>query len=380
MLFRKMPRIESELSILGFGCMRLPVQADGHIDEPLATEMLRYAIDHGVNYVDTAYPYHNGESEPFVGRALQNGYRGKVNLATKLPTWLINSRSDMDRYLDEQLVRLQTDRVEFYLVHALSKASWEKVSQLGILEFLDAAVADGRIRYSGFSFHDKVGVFKEIVDAYDWAFCQIQYNFMDEEYQAGTEGLRYAAQRGIGVVVMEPLRGGVLAKGIAGISDLWREAPSRRSPADWALRWVWDKPEVAVVLSGMSTREQVVQNVSCAENALPSALQADEFAIFEKVKAEYQQRIKVPCTKCDYCLPCPSGVNIPVCFEMYNLAHMYEAPDHAKGSYNFMLRGARDGSPAYASQCEECGTCEELCPQGITTRERLKEVAAFFGK
>lgn len=380
MLFRRMPRIESELSILGFGCMRLPVQADGHIDEPLATEMLRYAIDHGVNYVDTAYPYHNGESEPFVGRALRDGYRARVNLATKLPSWLINSRSDMDRYLDEQLARLQTDQIEFYLVHALSKASWQKISQFGVLEFLDAAIADGRIRYAGFSFHDNLEVFKETVDAYDWSFCQIQYNFMDEEYQAGTEGLRYAAQRGMGVVVMEPLRGGVLAKGVAGISDIWREARSRRSPADWALRWVWDKPEVTVVLSGMSTREQVVQNVSSVDGALPGVLLPDELAIFELVKVEYQQRIKVPCTKCDYCLPCPSGVNIPLCFEMYNLAHMYEAPEHAKGSYNFILRGGAGGSPAYASQCQECGTCEDLCPQGIATRERLKEVAALFGK
>jgi len=380
MLYRKIAKLTSELSILGFGCMRLPVLTDGRIDEPLATEMLRYAIDHGVNYVDTAYPYHNGESEPFAGRALQDGYRKRVQLATKLPSWLINSREDMDRYLDEQLSRLQTGQIDFYLVHSLNKGSWEKVSQLGITEFLDTAIADGRIRYAGFSFHDDVSVFKKIVDAYDWAFCQIQYNYMDEKYQAGTEGLRYAAENGLGVVVMEPVRGGVLSREISGISEIWSRARSRRSLAEWALRWVWNHPEVTVVLSGMSTRQQVVQNVACADGAFPGSLLPEELSLYEEAKAEYRRRIKVPCTNCDYCVPCPSGVNIPTCFEMYNLAHMYDAPDHAKGGYNFMLRGGVTSAPAFASQCKECGTCEELCPQGIPTRERLKEVAAFFGK
>ena len=380
MLYRTIAKVTPELSILGFGCMRLPVLADGRIDEPLATEMLRYAIDQGVNYIDTAYPYHNGESEPFVGRALQDGYRKRVQLATKLPSWLINSREDMDRYLDEQLSRLQTGQIDFYLVHSLNKASWEKVSQLGITEFLDTAVADGRIRYAGFSFHDDVGVFKNIVDAYDWIFCQIQYNFMDEEYQAGTEGLRYAAEKGLGVVVMEPVRGGVLSREISGISEIWNRARSKRSLAEWALRWVWNHPEVTVVLSGMSTRQQVVQNVACADGAFPSSLLPEELSLYEEARAEYRRRIRVPCTNCDYCVPCPSGVNIPTCFELYNLAHMYDAPDHAKGGYNFMLRGGVTSAPAFASQCKECGTCEELCPQGIPTRERLKEVAAFFGK
>ncbi len=217
-----------DLSILGFGCMRLPVLENRQIDEPLATEMIRYAIDHGVNYVDTAYPYHDGESEPVVGRALLDGYREKVNLATRLPSWLIAKREDMDRYLDEQLERLATDHIDFYLVHGLNTAAWENVSKLGVLEFLDEAVADGRIRYPCFSFHDSLPLFKEIVDAYDWTFAQIQYNFMDEKYQAGTEGLNYAAKRGLGIVVMEPLRGGLLAKDVPGVSEISRR---RHGPA-----------------------------------------------------------------------------------------------------------------------------------------------------
>ena len=199
MLYRKMLKAAPELSILGFGCMRLPVKEDGKIDEDHATKMLRYAIDHGVNYVDTAYPYHNGESEPFVGRALSGGYREKVYLATKLPSWLITSRGDMDKYLNEQLVRLNTDHIDFYLVHGLNTIFWENLSGLGITDFLTDAIADGRIRHAGFSFHDNVTLFKKIVDAYDWTFAQIQYNFMDEHYQAGTEGLRYAAKKGLGL-------------------------------------------------------------------------------------------------------------------------------------------------------------------------------------
>ncbi len=229
MLYRKMKKADPELSVLGFGCMRLPQKKSGEIDEEQATGMLRYAIDHGVNYVDTAYPYHNGESEPFVGRALSGGYREKVNLATKLPSWLITSREDMDKYLDEQLARLRTDVIDFYLVHGLNRPFWENLSALGVTDFLTDAIADGRIRYAGFSFHDNTTLFKEIVKSYDWTFAQIQYNFMDENYQAGTEGLKYAAKKGLGIVVMEPIRGGLLAKDIAGISEVWKTAKEKHT-------------------------------------------------------------------------------------------------------------------------------------------------------
>ena len=210
MLYRKMPRNGDELSILGFGCMRLPVKEDGSIDEERATKQIRYAIDHGVNYVDTAWPYHAGQSEPFLGRALAGGYREKVKLATKLPSWLLNSREDMDSFLNAQLEKLHTDHIDYYLVHALLGDVWDKVEKLGIADFLDKAKADGRIVNAGFSFHGSLKDFNRIVDAYDWDFCQIQYNFLDEKNQAGTEGLEYAASKGLGVIVMEPLRGGNL--------------------------------------------------------------------------------------------------------------------------------------------------------------------------
>ncbi len=369
-----------ELSILGFGCMRLPVKDNGQIDENVATDMVRYAIDNGVNYIDTAYPYHNGESEPFVGRALSNGYREKVNLATKLPSWLINSREDMDRYLDEQLARLRTDCIDFYLVHGLIQPFWENLSALGITEFLDDAIADGRIRFAGFSFHDNTKLFKKIVKAYDWTFAQIQYNFMDENYQAGTAGLKYANKKGLGIVVMEPIRGGLLAKDLTGVREIWQKAKVQHEPAEWALRWVWNHPEVTVVLSGMSTPGQVRQNIALAENGTSDSLTKKELALFEKVRKEIERRVIIPCTGCEYCIPCPHNVNIPDCFEYYNRGHMYEDSEDAKQIYTMFLGGFFNGIPNYASLCQDCGKCEEKCPQGIPIRENLKKVAEYFGK
>jgi predicted aldo/keto reductase-like oxidoreductase len=380
MLYRKMKRADSRLSILGFGAMRLPVLPDGHVDEHEAVRMIRYAVDHGVNYVDTAYPYHNGESEIAVGKALAEGYRERVNLATKLPSWLIKSREDMDRYLNEQLQKLRTDHIDFYLLHGLIGPFWRNLSSLGVLEFLDDAIADGRIRYAGFSFHDALKIFKEIVRAYDWTFAQIQYNFMDEDYQAGTKGLRYAAKKGLGIVVMEPIRGGLLARDVPGITDLWKDAPTQRTPAEWALRWVWNHPEVTVVLSGMSTFDQVVQNVSYAERGLPNSLGPQEFAVYRRVREEFQRRVIIPCTGCEYCQPCPHGVSIPECFEYYNQAHMYDAKESVTQTYTGFLGGFFDGVPRFASCCQDCGECEEKCPQQLPIRENLKKVAEYFGR
>ncbi len=378
MLYRRMNKLPIDLSILGFGCMRLPVKKDGNIDEEQATKMLRYAIDQGVNYVDTAYPYHNGESEPFVGRVLQNGYREKIHLATKLPSWLIKSRADMDHYLDEQLKRLQTDHIDFYLVHGLMKPFWENLKALNVTKFLDDAIDDGRIKYAGFSFHDDLALFKDIVDAHHWTFCQIQYNFMDEQYQAGTEGLQYATDRGLGIVIMEPLRGGMLTKDVPSINNIWKKAPIRKSPTEWALRWVWNHPEVTVVLSGMSNFEQIKQNLVYAEDGFPNSLSYGDLILFKEAEAEYRRRIQIPCTGCRYCMPCSANVSIPECFEMYNQGCMFDAPDVAKYNYSFL--GGMFGSPGFASQCLECGECEEKCPQGISIREQLKKVAAYFGK
>ena len=380
MLYRKMKNAAPNLSILGFGCMRLPVRENGEIDEDVATGMLRYAIDHGVNYVDTAYPYHNGASEPFVGRALGDGYRNKVHLATKLPSWLIKSREDMDKYLDEQLVRLRTENIDFYLVHGLVQPFWENLSALGVTDFLDDAIADGRIRYAGFSFHDTTKLFKEIVDSYNWTFAQIQYNFMDEHYQAGTAGLKYAAKKGLGIVVMEPIRGGLLAKDLAGIREIWQKAKVRHQPAEWALRWVWNHPEVTVVLSGMSAPEQVRQNVTIAETGVPDSLTRKELSLYGKVKKEFEKRVIIPCTGCAYCMPCPHGVSIPECFEYYNRGHMYDDAEQTKQIYSMFLGGFFDGTPAYASLCQECGECEEKCPQNLPIKKNLKDVAEYFGK
>jgi predicted aldo/keto reductase-like oxidoreductase len=380
MLYRKMNNKQPELSILGFGCMRLPVTAEGKIDEDLATKMLRYAIDHGVNYVDTAYPYHGGESEPFVGRALGGGYREKVNIATKLPSWLITSRKDMDRYLGEQLARLKTDHIDFYLVHGLNTMFWENLAGLGITDFLDEALADGRIRHAGFSFHDNVPIFKKIVDAYDWTFAQIQYNFMDDHYQAGTEGLRYAAKKGLGIVVMEPVRGGLLARDLKGVREIWRKAKTQQPPAAWALRWVWNHPEVTVVLSGMSDFEQVRQNVALADAGRAGSLTKDELVLYGKVRKELEKRVAVPCTGCKYCMPCPHGVAIPECFEEFNRGNIYDAKEQATQHYQMLCGGFFDNQPHFASLCEECGECEEKCPQNLPIRENLKKVAAYFGK
>ena len=239
MNYRQFGRLDWKTSALGFGCMRLPNEGEHeNIDEAEATRMIRYAIDHGVNYIDTAYPYHGGNSEPFVGRVLQDGYREKVRLATKLPCWKIEEREDFDTYLNEQLERLQTEHIDFYLLHALREASWHKLHDLGVLAWAEGAEADGRIGHLGFSFHDEYDVFQEIVDAYDWTFCQIQYNYMDLETQAGTRGLKYAASKGLAVVIMEPLLGGRLVDPPEPVQEIWSEADQSRSPADWALQWM----------------------------------------------------------------------------------------------------------------------------------------------
>ncbi len=364
MQYRKFGRMDWEVSALGFGAMRLPVIDGKHnqIDEAEATRMVRSAIDRGVNYVDTAYPYHGGESERFLGRALGDGYRERVRLATKMPCWKVETADDFDRLLSEQLEKLQTGHVDFYLLHGLRASNWPKVRDLGVIPWAESAIADGRIGYLGFSFHDDYPVFQEIVDATDlWTFCQIQYNFMDVDYQAGTKGLRYAAGKGLAVVVMEPIRGGRLAKMVPpSVQEVWDSAPQRRMPAEWCLQWVWNQPEVSVVLSGMSTMEQVDQNVASAERSGPGTLSAKELALFDRVRTRYEELSPVPCTDCRYCLPCPNGVNIPRIFEIYNDVMMYGDDGRVNWAYNFGL-----DEKSRADQCVECGECLEKCPQAI---------------
>ncbi|GFZ29773.1 aldo/keto reductase [Clostridium zeae] len=378
MLYREFGKTNEKVSILGFGCMRLPLIPGGdpsQIDEEKSMGLVRYAIDNGVNYIDTAYPYHGngmtrggGASEPFVGRALKDGYREKVKLATKLPSWLIQSRSDMDKYLNEQLERLDTDHIDFYLVHALNKTDWERLKANGIDEFLDTAIKDGRIKYAGFSFHDKLEVFKEIVDYYNWSFCQIQYNYLDEEFQAGTEGLEYAAARGLGVTIMEPIRGGKLVNIPDEAKEAFDKADVKRSPAEWALKWVWNHPEVKVVLSGMNTLEQLVENIKAAGETPENSLTEKELAIVDEVKTIIKGKMKVNCTACGYCMPCPAGVNIPRCFSAYNTYNMFP------GDKSYENLPAKEK----ATSCVKCGKCEQHCPQSLPIREHLQTIKEVF--
>ena len=287
--------------------MRLPSKNRG-IDEERTIRQIRHAIDSGVNYFDTAPAYHFGKSEQILGKALQDGYREKVKIATKLPHWSVRERADMDRILAGQLATLKTDHIDYYLLHSLGKESWEKLEKLGVLEFLDKAKAEGKIRNAGFSFHGTFDAFRQIVDAYDWQFCQIQYNFLDEHNQAGTAGLRYAAGKNLAVMVMEPLRGGNLAGPVPEeIQKIWDEAPVKRSPAEWGLRWVWNHPEVTVVLSGMNNEAHIDENIRTAGSALPQSLPPEDLARIDRVKETYRQLMKVGCTGCGYCMPCPAG-------------------------------------------------------------------------
>ncbi|MBW2467830.1 MAG: aldo/keto reductase [Deltaproteobacteria bacterium] len=378
MKYRKFGNLDWAVSVLGFGAMRLPVIGNdpAHIDEPKAIEMIRYAIDQGVNYLDTAYTYHDKQSEIVVGKALLNGYREKVKLATKLPSWLVESRDDFDGFLNEQLKKLQTDHIDFYLLHALNTAYWTKLGDWQVLRWAEDAIADGRIQHLGFSFHDEFEVFKDIVDAYDkWTFCQIQYNFMDIEYQAGTKGLQYAAQKGLAVVIMEPLRGGQLTAKIPNsVTELWESAVTPRSPADWALQWVWNHAEVSVLLSGMSTIEQVIENLAGAERSGAGTLSKQELILIDKVREEYRRIAPIACTNCKYCMPCPNGVEIASILEYYNDAIIYDNP----GASRFLYRNLSEDNRA--DQCVECFECEEKCPQGLPISEHLKEAHAWLNK
>ena len=378
MLYRKFGKTNERVSILGFGCMRLPLKPGGvaaNINIEESTRLIRYAIDEGVNYIDTAYPYHGtgmssaGQSEPVVGRILRDGYREKVKLATKLPSWLVQSRKDMDKYLDEQLKRLETDHIDFYLVHALNKSLWNNVKSHGIAGFLEQALKDGRIRYAGFSYHDEPENFNAIVDGFDWSFGQIQFNYMDEEFQAGRRGLEYAAKKGLGITIMEPLRGGKLAQNLPeSVQTAFDRSGKQRTPADWALSWIWNHPEVSTLISGMNSLAQVTENIRAACLATEGSFTAEDSQVIEKVKMIYRQRIRVDCTACGYCMPCPSGVNIPGCFDYFNNHHMYGKEEN----YRFLAAGQR------ASACTECGACEAHCPQCLPIPELLKEVRNVF--
>jgi len=370
MKFRRFGKLDWQVSALGFGAMRLPVVGDDHskVDEPEAIRMIRYAIDNGVNYVDTAYPYHGGNGEIVVGNALKDGYRERIRLATKMPTWLINSKEDMDRIFNEQLKKLQTDYVDMYLLHSLDEGRWEKMRSLNVFDWAERVVSEGRIKYLGFSFHDSFEVFKEIVDGYDkWVFCQIQYNYENENIQAGTKGLKYAASKGLGVVIMEPLLGGALANPPPAVKQIWDEAG--KHPVETALQWLWSKPEVSVVLSGMSTMEQVKQNIEFASRSGVGILTEEDLKLIARVHAKYRELRPIPCTKCGYCMPCPNGVDIPMNIELYNNGVAYNSMGASKWAYNNNIPAEKR-----ASACVGCRTCEEKCPQKIRISEWMQKI------
>ncbi len=373
MQYRDFGRTGVTLSALGMGCMRLPVTGNDpeRINAPEAISLIRRAIDGGVNYIDTAWGYHGGNSEPLVAKALKDGYREKVYLATKLPCYLVNKREDMDDYLNRQLKRLETDHIDFYLLHALNAKTWKTVRDNGIFAFIEKARKEGKIRFIGFSFHDDYPVFEEILTSFDWDLCQIQYNIIDEEFQAGQKGLRLADSRGIGVVIMEPLRGGGLTNNIPdNIRRAWKVLKPERSPADWCLSWLWDQPEVGVVLSGMTKPEHVEENLKIADRSGVHTLKKFQKDHIKKIRDMYHNRTIINCTGCGYCMPCPHGVDIPNSFQYLNLASMINNWNEGRRLYQLLVV---DKGKA-ASQCVECGECLEKCPQHLPIPETLKTV------
>ena len=371
MKYRSIGKKQTGVSILGFGAMRLPLLDDDpqNIDRKKAKEMLIYAIDKGINYIDTAYPYHGGKSEVFLGEFLQeNDLRDKIHLATKLPVWLIENRNEPDKYFQEQKSRLKTDHFDFYLLHSLNQKSWEKIIEYKILDWAESKKRTGEITQFGFSFHDDLKTFKKIVDGYDnWDFCQIQYNYMDINYQAGKSGMNYAYQKGISIIIMEPLRGGQLSKKPpAVIEKIWDKSKFTNTYSDRALQWLWNQKEISLVLSGMSNLQQVKENIRSAELSGTDSLNNLDLAFYNEVRKAYLDLCPIPCTQCRYCLPCPEKVEIPRVLEIYNMSVMYEDLPRAKILYKWI----KDENKA--DRCIECGLCEEKCPQNIEIRKWLK--------
>ena len=379
MLYRQLSKTGIDLSILGFGCMRLPVidHKPEKIDYPLATQLLHYAIDHGVNYVDTAYFYHaavfgqRGGSEPFVGEALSGGWRKKVHLATKMPLFLVKHKEQMDTFLKEQLERLKTDYLDFYLLHGLNGETWNRMRDMGVREFLDKKKAEGKLRFPAFSFHGNTEDFIRICNEYDWTFAQIQYNYMDIDIQAGNKGLKYAADKGIGVVVMEPLKGGKLAQKLpAEMISVFNASPIKKSPAEWALRFVWNEAGVSSLLSGMNSMEQVIENIGIADDGIPNSLGKDELLMFDSLRIAMSARIKADCTDCRYCMPCASGVDIPDVLAALNNAAIWNDSNPWLTGYT-PINGK-------AGKCTECKECEKVCPQELPISTFMKEAVSLF--
>ncbi len=376
MLYRKFKSTGKDVSLLGLGAMRFPTKEDGKADEAESIRMIRHAIDSGVNYVDTAYTYHGGESEVIVGKALKDGYRERTLVADKLPIWLVKKEEDVRRFFDEQIKRLDVDCIDMYLIHCIESDGWKITKECRVIPILEELKAEGKIGHIGFSFHDDLSLFKEVIDAYDWEFCQIQLNYVDENFQAGLEGLKYAGAKGIPVVIMEPLKGGRLTDAIPpAVQAIWDEAPAERPPVEWAFKWVASKPEVLTILSGMSSMEQLEQNLELFSKEDLAEITDAELAHIKKVADLYHELIKYPCTECGYCQPCPNGVLIPRIIRYYNDWCAYEHNPKLKEEYLTW----QDESE-HASNCIKCGACEEHCPQHLPVMTIMDEIVEAFGK
>ena len=370
---RRMEKIGLETSLLGFGCMRFPVTAEGNIDESEAEKMIDKAIAAGVNYIDTAYPYHNGDSEPFVGRVLKKYDRSSFYLATKMPPWAVESLEDAKKVFANQLERLQTDYIDFYLLHAMNKTAWKKMKDLGVVEYCEELKQEGKIKNFGFSFHDDYETFEEILTYRNWDFCQIQLNYMDMDQQAGKKGYDLTEKLGIPLVIMEPIRGGSLAKFSDDINAKFAAMDPNASIASFALRFVGSMPNVKVILSGMSSMEQVEDNLATFSKFKPFT--EEEYAGIEDVVSTLRSRVQNGCTGCRYCMPCPAGVDIPANFSAWNNLHIYQRYDVVSWAWENDI-----GEQHQAKNCIECGKCEKVCPQHISIREDLKKVQADMDK
>lgn len=363
---RRMEKLGIEPSLLGFGCMRFPVSENGKIDEAAAEKMVDEAMARGVTYYDTAYPYHDGDSEVFIGRVLNKYPRSDYFLATKLPIWLVERREQVREIFEEQLRKLDKEYVDFYLVHAMDRERLEQLKRIDVLGVLEELRQEGKLRYIGFSFHDDYDVFEEIVNFYDWDFCQIQYNYMDTEEQAGDRGYKLTEEKGIPLIIMEPVRGGMLAGFSEEIEGIFRAYDPEKSIASWALRWVASHPNVKVVLSGMSDQRQVEDNLNTFGDFQP--LSREEEDVIHKVVKTMRERMQNGCTGCRYCMPCPAGVQIPASFRMWNDYHIYQSYSVVRNRWENMPQGERP------LNCVECGACEAKCPQKLPIREHLKAV------
>ena len=365
---------QDNLSVLGFGCMRFPKKGNGFDREEVERE-LRFAVDNGVNYFDTAYIYSGNEEE--LGRALERiGYRDRVNIASKMPHYLLKSTDDAEKRFNEQLSRLRTDHIDYYLMHMLPDLkTWEALCSRGIDKWLEEKKAKGEIRRIGYSFHGSSEMFIKILNAYDWDFVQIQYNYMDENSQAGVRGLKAAAQKGVPVIIMEPLRGGRLVNGIPEKARELITDSTGWSAAEFGLKWLWNQPEVTTVLSGMNSMEMIRENIRIASETGDNSLTESELSTYVKVIEEIEKKTKVKCTGCAYCMPCPAGVDIPGCFKIYNSSYV-DGYINAWREY-FMCTGMKN-EKSMASLCRKCGKCETHCPQGIHIRDELTRVKRRF--